>query len=86
MEWLQKKINLLKRYWEEWYQGKYKPPPPNDPYSSIIRINPGRYEKYVLAKWIESFLMFWHHHWKWIIGPLVTILLTMIFKSLFQPS
>ena len=78
MLWIQTKLNLIKRHWKEWYQGKYVPPPPNDPNSPIVRISPGHYEKPLLAKWIESFLGFWHDHWKWLIGIMITLIALMI--------
>lgn len=51
----------------EWYKGKYVPPPPNDPNSSVFIIFPGHYQKSAAAKVLTWLVAFWLDHWKWII-------------------
>ena len=63
-----------------WYRGKYVPPPPNDPNSSIIFISLGHYEQPLLAKILGVLGRFWLTHWQWVIGT--TIALVAIFLKL----
>lgn len=37
-----------------WYRGKYIPPPPNDPDSSLVFISTGQYEQPLLAKLLDA--------------------------------
>jgi len=39
------KIMKLKEKLENWYRGKYIPPPENDPDCPFIVLSPGHYEK-----------------------------------------
>jgi len=56
-----------------WYQGRYVPPPPDDPGSLLAFISPGHYEQPALAKLLRRLGEFWLDHWKWIIGVVVAI-------------
>jgi hypothetical protein len=47
-----------------WYRGRYVPPPPNDPDSSLVFISPGHYEQPILAKTLGVIGRFWLAHWK----------------------
>lgn len=58
---------------KNWYQGKYVPPPPNDPNSLIVRFSAGHYEQPVIAKILKMIGQFWIAHWKWIIGIVIAI-------------
>jgi|GEM_PF-5157254 len=78
MSWIQAKMNLRKVLLEEWYQGIYVPPHPNDPNSPLVFISAGHYEKPLLAKWIEAFLDFWHHHWQWLIGIVIALIALIV--------
>lgn len=49
----------LKEKIENWYQGKYIPPPKNDHDSTFIFLSPGHYEKSTGAKIVE----FHSKHW-----------------------
>ena len=53
-----------------WYQGKYIPPPENDPDSPFIVLSIGHYEKSTGAKIAEFHLK----HWKTLLAVYVTIL------------
>lgn len=63
-------INKIK----SWYQGKFVPPPPNDPNSAIITISPGHYEQPPLAKILRIIGHFWLAHWKWIVGTIIAVI------------
>lgn len=76
-------MNLVE-WLREWYRGKYVPPRPNDPNSSIVMISPGHYEQPVLAKCIGALGRFWLAHWQWIIGTFLAI--TGLFLTLGQKS
>jgi hypothetical protein len=56
----------LKKKVEDWYRGKYIPPPPNDPDSPIIFVSAGWYEQPHLARMIGAIARFWLAHWQWI--------------------
>ena len=56
-----------------WYRGKYIPPPPNDPNSSLFIISPGYYEQPFLAKVLGAIGRFIRTEWKWLLGFIVAV-------------
>lgn len=64
----------------DWYRGTYVPPPPNDPYSQIVFIGPGRYEQPRLAKILGVLGRFWLKHWQWIVGTVVAVVTAWALK------
>jgi hypothetical protein len=68
----------LKERLQEWYRGKYVPPPPNDPGSPLWRISPGHYEQPSLARLLRVIAQFWLAHWQWIIGTAIAIIAIMV--------
>ena len=56
-----------------WYHGKYVPPRPNDPDSSLVIISPGHYEQPAFAKFLRTVGRFWLAHWQWIIGTAIAV-------------
>jgi hypothetical protein len=60
------------------YRGNYVPPPPNDPYSSIIIISPGHYEQPLLAQGLGVLGRFWLAHWQWIIVTTLAIIALLV--------
>ena len=59
---------------QEWYQGTYVPPPPNDPDSHVVFISPGHYEQTPLAKAVKLLGAFWLKHWQWITGTALAVI------------
>lgn len=57
-----------------WYRGKYVPPPPNDPNSSIVFISPGHYEQPALARLLNMVGRFCLAHWQWVTGTLLAVI------------
>ncbi len=68
----------LRQRLRDWYQGKYVPPPPNDPDSGLVIISPGRYEQPLFAKLLRTLGRFWLAHWKWIIGTTLAVLAILV--------
>lgn len=71
----------LKDKLENWYRGKFIPPPENDPDSPFVIISPGHYEKSTGAKIVEFHL----RHWTVLLAVYVTIIVAIFaaFVSFF---
>jgi hypothetical protein len=63
---------------KNWYQGKYIPPPENDPDSLVVIISPGYYKQPFLARVLRQIGNFWLRHWQWILGFIITIALLVV--------
>ena len=62
---------------ESWYQGKYIPPPKNDPSSPLFIVSSGHYKRPLLAKIINPVLKFWFNHWKVLLPVIVAALVPL---------
>lgn len=63
----------IKQRVQDWYQGTYVPPPPNDPDSQIVFISSGYYEQPPLAKALRAMVTFLLNHWQWIVGTALAV-------------
>jgi hypothetical protein len=67
----------LKEKIEDWYRGKYIPPPPDDPNSPIF-FGIGSYQQPLLARIIGAVARFWVEHWQWIIGTILAVVALVV--------
>lgn len=64
---------------KEWYRGRYVPPPPNDPRSSLVFVSPGHHEQPILARVLGTIGRFWLAHWKWIVPTIIFPLVGLMY-------
>jgi hypothetical protein len=60
---------------KNWWEGKYIPPRPYDPYSPIIIIETGHYERPFIAKLASNIGKLWKSNWKELTIIILTFLL-----------
>ena len=66
---------------KKWYHGQYLPHPPVSSYHCdlpIEQITQGYFKRPAIIRFLIYIKHFWIKNWKWIIGTIVPIILTMI--------
>jgi hypothetical protein len=67
----------IKEKIKDWYRGRYVPPPPDDPNSSVFFLSLGHHEQPLVAKLAGRAARFYLAHWQWVIGTTIAIIVAL---------